>query len=76
MALRLGRFFGNGTELWMGMQTRFDLWGIENDPEALREARRIEPGLARSRRGARSAPGRDHKQLRALRGERGMPPPG
>jgi plasmid maintenance system antidote protein VapI len=46
MALRLGRFFGNGTELWMGMQTRFDLWGVENDPEALREARRIEPALA------------------------------
>lgn len=46
MALRLGRFFGNGTELWMGMQTRFDLWGVENDPEALREARRIEPAHA------------------------------
>lgn len=46
MALRLGRFFGNGTELWMGMQTRFDLWGVENDREALREAGRIEPALA------------------------------
>lgn len=26
MALRLGRFCGNGPELWMRMQQSFDLW--------------------------------------------------
>jgi antitoxin HigA-1 len=26
MALRLGKFFGNGPELWMGLQTDIDLW--------------------------------------------------
>jgi addiction module HigA family antidote len=26
MALRLGTFFGNGAELWLGMQHDFDLW--------------------------------------------------
>lgn len=46
MALKLGRFFGNGTELWMTMQTRFDLWEVENDPEALRDAEKVEPVLA------------------------------
>ena len=45
MALKLGRFFGNGTELWMNLQTRYDLWGVENDPEALREAAEVEPAL-------------------------------
>jgi addiction module HigA family antidote len=26
MALRLGKFFDNGAELWAGMQTDYDLW--------------------------------------------------
>lgn len=26
MALRLGKFCGNGPELWLNMQTAFDLW--------------------------------------------------
>jgi addiction module HigA family antidote len=26
MALRLGKFFGNGAELWMGLQVDHDLW--------------------------------------------------
>jgi antitoxin HigA-1 len=26
MALRLGKFFGNGPELWAGLQTDYDLW--------------------------------------------------
>ena len=26
MALRLGKFFGNGPDLWLGMQGAFDLW--------------------------------------------------
>lgn len=43
MALRLGRFFGNGTELWMNMQARFDRWEVEHDREALRAADRVEP---------------------------------
>lgn len=43
MALRLGRFFGNGTEIWMNMQARYDQWEVENDPDSLREADRIEP---------------------------------
>jgi len=43
MALRLGRFFGNGTDLWMTMQARFDRWQVEHDREALRAAGRIEP---------------------------------
>lgn len=46
MALKLGRFFGNGTELWMNLQTRFDLWHVENDRDALREAEKVESALA------------------------------
>jgi addiction module HigA family antidote len=26
MALRLGKFCGNGPEVWLGMQTAYDLW--------------------------------------------------
>lgn len=43
MALRLGRFFGNGTEIWVNLQARYDRWEIEHDPRALREAERVEP---------------------------------
>ena len=43
MALRLGRFFGNGTEIWLQMQTRHDHWAVEHDPEALRAAAEVEP---------------------------------
>lgn len=43
MALKLGRFFGNGTELWLNMQTRYDRWEVEHDGRALREADRVEP---------------------------------
>lgn len=43
MALKLGRFFGNGTELWLNMQTRFDRWEVEHDRDARREAERVEP---------------------------------
>ncbi len=43
MALKLGRLFGNGTELWMNMQTRFDHWMVEHDRRALREAAKVEP---------------------------------
>jgi addiction module HigA family antidote len=41
MALRLGKFFGNGPELWIGMQTDHDLWRAR---EALApELAKIEP---------------------------------
>jgi len=43
MALRLGRFFGKGTEIWVNLQARYDHWEIERDPRALREAERVEP---------------------------------
>ena len=43
MALKLGRFFGNGTELWMNMQMLHDRWEVEHDPEAVREAERVVP---------------------------------
>jgi addiction module HigA family antidote len=43
MALKLGRFFGNGTELWLNMQTWYDRWEVEHDRQALREAERVEP---------------------------------
>lgn len=46
MALRLGRFFGNGTALWMNMQARYDRWEVEHDRRALREAERVEPAVA------------------------------
>ena len=29
MALRLGTFLGNGAQLWLDMQTKFDLWQAE-----------------------------------------------
>jgi len=43
MALKLGRFFGNGTESWLSMQMAHDRWRVEHDEEALREANRVEP---------------------------------
>lgn len=46
MALKLGRFFGNGTELWMNMQTRYDQWEVEHSRKALREAGSVRPAYA------------------------------
>jgi len=43
MALKLGRFLGNGTEPWMSMQMAYDHWRVEHDEDALREAGRVEP---------------------------------
>lgn len=31
MALRLGRFLGNGPELWLRMQQRYDLWQVSQN---------------------------------------------
>ena len=30
IALRLGRFCGNGARLWLNMQQTYDLWKLEN----------------------------------------------
>lgn len=30
MALRLGKFCGNGPDLWLGMQQAYDLWQAED----------------------------------------------
>lgn len=46
MALKLGRFFGNGIGLWLNMQTRYDQWEVEHDPQARREAEKVEPAVA------------------------------
>lgn len=43
MALKLGRFFGDGPEIWLRMQAAHDLWRVEHDEDALREAGRVEP---------------------------------
>jgi len=31
MALRLGKYFGNGPDLWLGMQASLDLWEAERE---------------------------------------------
>jgi addiction module HigA family antidote len=31
MATRLGRYCGNGPEMWLNMQSNFDLWHVEHD---------------------------------------------
>ena len=31
MALRLGKFFGNGPKLWLNMQQVYDLWHASDD---------------------------------------------
>lgn len=46
MALRLGRFFGNGPDLWLNMQTQFERWHVEHDAKTQREVARIEPAVA------------------------------
>ncbi len=41
MALRIGRFVGNGPDLWLKMQQNYDLWQAEQ--EMREELSRIEP---------------------------------
>ena len=31
VALRLGKLFGNGPAMWLGMQTAYDLWHAERE---------------------------------------------
>ncbi|MBA3563353.1 MAG: HigA family addiction module antidote protein [Gammaproteobacteria bacterium] len=46
MAVRLGKFCGNGPELWMRMQAAYDLWKAER---ALQDQVRAIPNRARRR---------------------------
>lgn len=41
LALRLGRLFGNGAELWLNLQRTYDLWHAEREMQA--ELRAISP---------------------------------
>jgi addiction module HigA family antidote len=41
MALRLGKFLGNGPELWIGMQKAYDLYHASKD--IARDLQKIEP---------------------------------
>ncbi len=41
MALRLGKWLGNGPELWLNLQTAHDLWAAEKEMRA--QLARIEP---------------------------------
>lgn len=44
MALRLGATLGNGADLWLDMQSRYDLWQAESKlAEVLRQMKPIEP---------------------------------
>lgn len=43
MALRLGRFFGDGPDIWLRMQMAWDKWQVEHDEETLAEVEKIEP---------------------------------
>jgi len=43
MALRLGRFLGNGPDIWLRMQMTWDRWQVEHDEETLKEVGKIEP---------------------------------
>lgn len=33
IAVRLGKLFGNGADLWMGMQTAYDVWHAERSED-------------------------------------------
>lgn len=48
MALRLGALLGNGAQLWVGMQTKYDLWLAEEKlHDVLMAMRRIDsPAIA------------------------------
>jgi addiction module HigA family antidote len=50
MALRIGKFAGNGPGLWLRMQQAFDLWYIEQ--KMTKELSRIESAEEQVERGA------------------------
>lgn len=33
MAVKLGKAFGDGAQIWLDMQTQYDLWQAQNNPE-------------------------------------------
>ena len=33
MAIRLGKFLGNGPRIWLNMQTAYDLWHAERSAD-------------------------------------------
>lgn len=37
MAVRLGKFFGNGPDIWLRLQNRFDLWHAQKKAEAKKQ---------------------------------------
>jgi len=37
MALRLGKFIGNGPNVWANMQVSYDLWALTNDKQKAKE---------------------------------------
>ncbi len=41
MAMRLGKFIGNGPNVWANMQVRYDLWTLSNDKLKAKEIDRI-----------------------------------
>jgi plasmid maintenance system antidote protein VapI len=43
MALRVGKFAGNGPVLWLRMQQAYDLWNVEN--KIARELSKIETAV-------------------------------
>lgn len=42
MALRFGKFFGNGPELWLNLQRDYDLWHARADRKLAAEIEKIE----------------------------------
>lgn len=41
MAMRLGKFIGNGPDVWLNMQSRYDLWQLAHDTKMAREFKNI-----------------------------------
>ena len=41
MAMRLGKFIGNGPDVWLNMQSRYDLWQLAHDTTKAREFKAI-----------------------------------
>ena len=75
MALRLGKFCGNGPDLWLRMQASYDLWSARPDLEP--EIERIQVGMKKAAAANRvSAPMRAFKtgqMLAPMRALKRMP---
>ncbi|MBI1215677.1 MAG: HigA family addiction module antidote protein [Alphaproteobacteria bacterium] len=41
MCVKVGKLAGNGPRLWANMQTSYDLWQTENDPDVIKAVRKI-----------------------------------